>query len=136
MYVSKSCQILKNLTLNYQSKVILNNLITVLNHPRFIKVNYNFGGWTTLKYPFWFNLSIQYFCPKAHIRERLQLNEYETAPNFIQLSQKLTLECLLIQLNFPVFTQFLHDLIIKLFCFDLQNNFMIRSCWYKTGKFS
>ena len=26
----------------------------------------------------------------------LQLNKYETAPNFIQLSQNLTLDCLLI----------------------------------------
>ena len=26
---------------------------------------------------------------------------------------------------FPFFYQFLHDVIIKLFCFDLQNNFMI-----------
>ena len=68
----------------------------------------------------------------------VQLNKYETAPNFIQFSQNLTSDCLLIQLNFPVFTQFLHDLIIKLFCFDLQNNFLIRSCknCVKTGKFS
>ena len=51
----------------------------------------------------------------------VQLNKYETAPNFIQLNQNLPLECLLIY-------QFLHDVIINLFCFDLQNNFMIRSC--------
>ena len=29
--------------------------------------------------------------------------------------------------EFPRFYQFLHDVIIKLFCFDLQNNFMITS---------
>ena len=29
--------------------------------------------------------------------------------------------------NFKVIYQFLHDVIIKLFCFDLQNNFMITS---------
>ena len=29
---------------------------------------------------------------------------------------------------FTCFYQFLHDVLIKLFCFDLQNNFMIRSC--------
>ena len=29
---------------------------------------------------------------------------------------------------FTCFYQFLHDVIIKLFCFDLQNNFMITSC--------
>ena len=69
---------------------------------------------------------------------QVQLNKYETAPNFIQVSQNLTLDCLLILLNFPVFTKLLHDLIIKLFCFDLQNHFMIRSCknCVKTGKFS
>ena len=39
--------------------------------------------------------------------------------------------------RFQCFYQFLH-VIIKLFCFDLQNNFLIRSCknCVKTGKFS
>ena len=36
----------------------------------------------------------------------LQLDKYETAPNFIQLSQNLTSNCLLIWLNFSVFTSF------------------------------
>ena len=31
----------------------------------------------------------------------LQLNKYETALNFIQLSQNLTLDCLLISVFFP-----------------------------------
>ena len=30
--------------------------------------------------------------------------------------------------EFPCFYKFLHDVIIKLFCFDLQNNFLIISC--------
>ena len=30
--------------------------------------------------------------------------------------------------EFTYFYQFLHDVIIKLFCFDLQNNFLITSC--------
>jgi hypothetical protein len=30
--------------------------------------------------------------------------------------------------EFPWISQFLHDVMIKLFCFDLQNNFMITSC--------
>ena len=54
----------------------------------------------------------------------VQLNEYETIPYFLQLNQILFV-------NFCVFTcfyQFLHDVIITLFCFDLQNNFMIKSC--------
>ena len=38
--------------LNYLSNMILNNLITVLNHPKYIKVYYYFGGWTTLNYTF------------------------------------------------------------------------------------
>ena len=33
----------------------------------------------------------------------IQLNKYETAPNFIQLNQNFTLDCLLIYLNFPLF---------------------------------
>ena len=35
-----------------------------------------------------------------------QLNKYETAPNFIQLSQNLTSDCLLISVLLPVFTSF------------------------------
>ena len=34
---------------------------------------------------------------------QVQLNEYETAPNFIELSQKLTSDCLLISVFLPVF---------------------------------
>ena len=30
--------------------------------------------------------------------------------------------------EFTCFYQFLHVVIIQLFCFDLQNNFMITSC--------
>ena len=41
----------------------------------------------------------------------VQLNKYETAPNFIQLSQNLTSDC---------FYQFLHDVITKLFFFDCR----------------
>ena len=36
----------------------------------------------------------------------VQLNKYETAPNFIQLSQNLTSDCLLISVFLPVFTRF------------------------------
>jgi hypothetical protein len=36
----------------------------------------------------------------------VQLNEYETAPYFIQLSQNLTWDCLLISVYLPVFTGF------------------------------
>ena len=36
----------------------------------------------------------------------LQLNEYETAPCFIQLNQKLTSDCLLISVYLPGFTGF------------------------------
>ena len=34
----------------------------------------------------------------------VQLNEYETVPYFIQLSQNLTSDCLLISVYYPVFT--------------------------------
>jgi hypothetical protein len=36
----------------------------------------------------------------------IQLNEYEAAPYSIQLSQNLTLDCLLISVLLPVFTSF------------------------------
>ena len=40
--------------------------------------------------------------------------------------------------EFPSFYQFLHDVIIKLFCFDLLNNFLSNFMQelVKTGKFS
>ena len=34
----------------------------------------------------------------------LQLNEYETAPYFVQFSQNLTSDCLLISVFYPKFT--------------------------------
>ena len=43
----------------------------------------------------------------------LQLNKYEKAPKIFQLSQNLTSDCLLI---FICFYQFLHNVIIGLFC--------------------
>ena len=54
---------------------------------------------------------------------KLQLDKYEAAPNFIQLSQNLTSDFCV----FTCFSQFLHDVVIKFFCFDLQNNIMITS---------
>ena len=47
---------------------------------------------------------IQNQIPKSVFTIYLQLNKYETASNFIQLNQNLTSDCLLIQLNLPVFT--------------------------------
>ena len=42
------------------------------------------------------------FCPV--LSELLQLNEYETAPYSIQVSQNLTCDCLLSSVFFPEFT--------------------------------
>ena len=44
--------------------------------------------------------------PYFVISPKLQLNKYETAPNFIQLIQNLTWDCLLISVYLPVFTSF------------------------------
>ena len=57
----------------------------------------------------------------------VQLNKYETASNFIQLSQNFGLFVDLCV--FTCFYQFLHDVIIKLFCFD-----HIMQKLVKTGK--
>ena len=55
--------------------------------------------------------------------------KYETAPNFIQLHKpKLYIGSFADLAEFPCFYQFLHDVIIKLFCFDLHNNSMFTSC--------
>ena len=58
----------------------------------------------------------------------VQLNEYETALSFIQLNPKIDIGLFVDLAEFPCFYQFLHDVIKKLFCFDLQNNFMITTC--------
>ena len=52
----------------------------------------------------------------------VQLNQYETAPSFIQFKTKSWHVDLA---EFTWFYQFLQVVIIKLFCFDLGNNFMI-----------
>ena len=49
----------------------------------------------------------------------IQLNEYETAPYFVQFSQNLTCNCQLIS----VYPPNLAELNLKLFCSDVQNNF-------------
>ena len=62
----------------------------------------------------------------------LQLNEYETAPNFIQLTQNLASDCLLIYSQVPIKrvgpNKRVEWIFIKLTqnltsdCFDLHNN--------------
>ena len=57
----------------------------------------------------------------------VQLNKYDTAPNFIQLNH----------VDFTCFYQFLHYVIIKLFCTSRQNNFYCHTIqeMVKKGKF-
>ena len=43
-----------------------------------------------------FNLDLFFIWLFCLSKDSLQLNKYETAPNFIQLTQNLTLDCLLI----------------------------------------
>jgi hypothetical protein len=59
-------------------------------------------------------------------KSHLQLNEYETDPYFLQLSQHMTSDCLFTFVFFPNLPV-LHG---KLLYYDVQNNF-----WSKTGKF-
>ena len=54
-------------------------------------------NWPTL--PAYYNFRV-YEAPKSSV----QLNEYETVPYFIQFSQNLTCECLLISMVCPKFT--------------------------------
>ena len=63
---------------------------------------------------------------------KVQLNEYETVLYFLQLSQNLTWKLISVYLS-ACFYQFLHDVLIKLFCRSKQNNFMSTSCknWWK-----
>ena len=67
--------------------------------------------------------------------QQVQLNEYETAPNFIQLSQNLTRDCLLISVFLPVFTSFAWcDHKIVLFWSAEQYYDHITQKWVKTQK--
>ena len=47
---------------------------------------------------------------------------------FSALKPKLDIGLFVDLAEFPWILQFLHDVIMKLFCFDLQNNFLITSC--------
>ena len=40
--------------------------------------------------------------PKVKTDQKVQINEYETVPYFLQLSQNLTSDCLLISVHLPV----------------------------------
>jgi hypothetical protein len=57
----------------------------------------------------------------------LQLKEYETVVYFLQLSQNLTWDCLLIFVNSSVFLPVFALCAHNFFC-DLQNNFISTSC--------
>ena len=56
-----------------------------------------------------------------------QLNEYQTDPYFLQLSQNMANNCAFAFVFLPEFTCF----VSKIICFDVQNNFR-----HKTSKFS
>ena len=67
----------------------------------------------------------------------VQLNEYETAPYFIQLSQNLTSDCLLflfIYLFLPVFAFCAHKIVLQIK--TKQFDYHIMQELVKTGKFS
>ena len=67
------------------------------------------------------------------VENRGKLNEYETAPNFIELTHNLT--SVFVDLaEFTCFYQFLHDVIIKLFCRSKQNKFWLN--WIMFGAVS
>ena len=67
----------------------------------------------------------------------VQLNQYETAPNFIQLNRKLDIGLFVDLAEITCFYQFLHDVIIELFhrqtkqFYDHNMQELV-----KTGKFS
>ena len=67
------------------------------------------------------------------IFQPLQLNQDETAPYFLQLSQNLTLHCLLIYLNFPEFPSFC--MMWSKNCSEDQNETILWSHHAKTGEF-
>ena len=61
--------------------------------------------------------------------DKVQLNEYETAPNIIQLLKpKLDIGLFVDLAELTCFYHFLHDLIIELIRKSKQNNFMITTC--------
>ena len=71
----------------------------------------------------------------------VQLNEYETAPYFIQFSQNLTCELFVDVCVFPLIPPNLSELNLKLFCSDVENNSRFSSgklggIWGKTQKSS
>ena len=74
-----------------------------------------------------FSCKIRSYLFQKHKSERYILMNNGTAPYFIQFSQNLTCDCLLISVFCP---PNLPELNLKLFCSDVQNNFK-----FSSGKF-
>ena len=64
----------------------------------------------------------------------VQLNEYETGPYFIQLSQNLTSDCLLISVYLPVFTRCNHKTVLQIKTKQFHDHIMQELV--KTGKYT
>jgi hypothetical protein len=61
------------------------------------------------------SLFLQTFGPKNNGRFITTLNEYETAPYFLQLSQNMTSNCLFTFVFFPVLTCFAQKIVFLVF---------------------
>jgi hypothetical protein len=48
------------------------------------------------------------------LKHSVQLNEYETVPYFLQSSQKLTSDCLMISVFLPVFALSDHNIVLQI----------------------
>ena len=94
---------------SYHSKAIF--LLTIKNE----------WGWT-----------IKYLISGDYKVVCVQLNKYETAPNFIQLSRNVTWNCLLVSVYLPVFTSFC--MMWSWNCSADQNKTILWSHHVKTGK--
>ena len=83
----------------------------------------------------WYKINnvIRYFMFHTKI-EMLQLNEYETAPYFIQLSQNLIWDCLLISVYLPVFAWCAHKIVLEIKTKQFYVHIMQKLL--KTGKYT
>ena len=64
----------------------------------------------------------------------VQLNEYETVPYFLQSSQKLTSDCLLMSVFLPVFAYCDHNIVLQIKTKQFYDHIMQKLV--QTGKYT
>ena len=111
------------------SKTFKYGIILIFSHFSRMKISESF--WIFFILRFFLKICVQVW--SALLIILVQLNQFETAPYFHQLSENLTLDCLLIYLNFPEFPS--SCMMWSKNCSEDQNKTILWSHHARTWKF-